>query len=133
MNNRVLAVFLIAVALLLLVEPALAGPGGKIASAVFDTFWGRLLLAILTIIFLLPLSVAVAPLVAEGAGWLILIGPIWFLTIFCLLRATWIGAHYMRVCGSRMVLVMRYDAPIWRRKLFFAEALRRTGIRLPGV
>lgn len=35
---------------LVLVEPAYAGPGGKIASAVFDSFWGRVLLVVLTIV-----------------------------------------------------------------------------------
>jgi hypothetical protein len=34
------------------VEPAFAGPGGKIARAAFETFWGRIALGILTIIFL---------------------------------------------------------------------------------
>lgn len=37
-------------------EPALAGPGGKIARAVFETFWGKVILGGLTIIFL-PLIV----------------------------------------------------------------------------
>lgn len=36
---------------LVMVDPAFAGPGGKIASAVFDTFWGKILLAVLTILF----------------------------------------------------------------------------------
>lgn len=36
------------------VEPALAGPGGKIARAMFETFWGKVLLFFL-IIFFLPL------------------------------------------------------------------------------
>ncbi len=40
------------VTLILAVEPAIAGPGGKIASAVFETFWGRMILGALTIIFL---------------------------------------------------------------------------------
>ncbi len=43
---------LVAVSLVLLVEPALAGPGGKIASAAFETFWGRMILGILSVIFL---------------------------------------------------------------------------------
>ena len=38
--------------LLIVIEPALAGPGGKIASAIFDTFWGRVIFIALTIIFL---------------------------------------------------------------------------------
>lgn len=36
------------------VEPVMAGPGGKIARAVFETFWGKVLLAFL-VIFFLPL------------------------------------------------------------------------------
>jgi len=37
---------------LFIAEPALAGPGGKIARAAVETFWGRVILGILTIIFL---------------------------------------------------------------------------------
>jgi len=36
----------------LAIEPVLAGPGGRIASAAFQSFWGRVLLVILTLIFL---------------------------------------------------------------------------------
>ena len=38
--------------ILIAVEPGLAGPGGKIARAAFETFWGRVVLGILTIVFL---------------------------------------------------------------------------------
>lgn len=34
------------------VDPAIAGPGGKIASAAFKSFWGRVLLIVLVILFL---------------------------------------------------------------------------------
>ncbi|NIP99833.1 MAG: TIM44-like domain-containing protein [Nitrospinaceae bacterium] len=37
-----------------LVEPALAGPGGKIARAVYETFWGKVILFFL-VLFFLPL------------------------------------------------------------------------------
>lgn len=37
---------------LMVVEPALAGPGGKIASAALETFWGRMIAGILFIVFL---------------------------------------------------------------------------------
>lgn len=40
-------------------EPALAGPGGKIASAAFETFWGRVVLGGLFVLFL-PLIVYTA-------------------------------------------------------------------------
>jgi hypothetical protein len=59
MNSRLLGLLVVvAVALLLVAEPALAGPGGKIARAVFESFWGRVLLVVLTLVFL-PLIVMV--------------------------------------------------------------------------
>lgn len=42
--------------LVMVVEPALAGPGGRIARAAFESFWGKLALGLLTLIFL-PLIV----------------------------------------------------------------------------
>ncbi|HAD03722.1 MAG: hypothetical protein A2091_12525 [Desulfuromonadales bacterium GWD2_61_12] len=39
-------------------EPALAGPGGKIATAVASTLWGKIILGLLTIAFL-PLIIAI--------------------------------------------------------------------------
>jgi len=45
-------IILIVFSVLIVAEPAFAGPGGKIASAVFETFWGRVVLGILAIIFL---------------------------------------------------------------------------------
>lgn len=57
MKNFVTLILVISVvAVATISEPALAGPGGKIARAVFETFWGRVLLGVLTIIFL-PLIV----------------------------------------------------------------------------
>jgi hypothetical protein len=50
--NVFLLIIFIMVAMILLTEPALAGPGGKIARSLFDSFWGKLLLVFLTIIFL---------------------------------------------------------------------------------
>ena len=47
-----LSVFLVIVMALIIAEPAIAGPGGKIANAAFESFWGRVILLILTIIFL---------------------------------------------------------------------------------
>lgn len=40
------------IVLVVAIEPVMAGPGGKIARAVFETFWGKVLLGVLTIIFL---------------------------------------------------------------------------------
>jgi hypothetical protein len=53
MNNRLLGVVLVVTAfVLLLAEPAFAGPGGYVARALFESFWGRLLLGVLTIVLL---------------------------------------------------------------------------------
>lgn len=44
---------IVAVSIVLVcIEPAFAGPGGKIARAAFETFWGRVALGVLTIVFL---------------------------------------------------------------------------------
>ena len=53
MNRTAVLAVIVGIALVLvIVEPAMAGPGGKIARAAFETFWGKILLGILTIIFL---------------------------------------------------------------------------------
>lgn len=47
-------------------EPALAGPGGTIAKAAFETFWGRVALGVLTLVFLpLILMVMIREKLAE--------------------------------------------------------------------
>ena len=51
-NSIIAAIVFIVLVTLLFAEPAFAGPGGRIASAAFETFWGRIFLGILTIIFL---------------------------------------------------------------------------------
>ncbi|ARU55692.1 MAG: Tim44-like domain-containing protein [Pseudomonadales bacterium] len=48
----VVGVVVIVVLALTAVEPAMAGPGGKIARAAFETFWGRIILGILVLVFL---------------------------------------------------------------------------------
>lgn len=53
MKRGILFIVLSSLILVLLtIEPALAGPGGKIARATFETFWGRVLLGALTVFFL---------------------------------------------------------------------------------
>lgn len=44
--------FVVVASLVFCAEQALAGPGGKIASAAFETFWGRVALGALVIVFL---------------------------------------------------------------------------------
>jgi hypothetical protein len=60
------ATLIIAAITLIAIEPAMAGPGGKIASAVYETFWGKVALVALTIIFLpLILYVTIREKIAE--------------------------------------------------------------------
>lgn len=44
---------------LAVIEPAFAGPGGKIASAAFETFWGKVALGALTVL-LLPMIIYIS-------------------------------------------------------------------------
>lgn len=52
MKQKMAVIVTLVVVSLMLAEPALAGPGGKIASAAFETFWGKVILGCLTVIFL---------------------------------------------------------------------------------
>lgn len=55
MKLKYVVVLLLIVGLIMLdVEPALAGPGGAIAKGLFKTWWGKLIMAVVTIV-LLPL------------------------------------------------------------------------------
>jgi len=51
-QNKFTIAILLIISVLLISEPAFAAPGGKIASAAFETFWGRIVLAALMIFFL---------------------------------------------------------------------------------
>ena len=54
MNRKIIlmSILCLTIGLVGFVEPALAGPGGKIARAMFETFWGKVVLGLLTIFFL---------------------------------------------------------------------------------
>ncbi len=59
MSNSLVAIVVCGLCLgIVIAEPAMAAPGGRIASAAFETFWGKVLLGALTIAFL-PLIVTV--------------------------------------------------------------------------
>ena len=46
MNRKIIlmSILCLLIGLVGFVEPALAGPGGKIARAMFETFWGKVVL-----------------------------------------------------------------------------------------
>lgn len=51
--------------------------------------------------------------------------------VYLVTRAFKVGAQFMRVCGSRLVLTIRYDQPAWRRKRFVRETFLRAGLPIP--
>lgn len=48
----VISICLVAALIVLIADPAVAAPGGKIVSGLFRTFWGKMFLGALTVIFL---------------------------------------------------------------------------------
>ena len=56
MTKKQLLLTVLVIAFLFYVDPIYAGPGGYIAKGLFKSFWGKILLGALTIIFL-PLIV----------------------------------------------------------------------------
>ena len=57
-NIHIAICIIVAFSVLACVDPALAGPGGKIARVAFETFWGRIILVALIIIFM-PLIIMI--------------------------------------------------------------------------
>ena len=51
-DMKQIVAFVFCILIIFAIEPALASPGGKIASAAFGTFWGRVVLSILLVVFL---------------------------------------------------------------------------------
>lgn len=51
-RTALISVITLVLVTLVIAEPALAGPGGKIANAMFETFWGKIALGALTVFFL---------------------------------------------------------------------------------
>ncbi|MFT5778379.1 MAG: hypothetical protein ACI837_001335 [Crocinitomicaceae bacterium] len=51
-RKQILALTLLVVIVLIIVEPAFAGPGGYVAKGLFKTWWGKILLFALLLIFL---------------------------------------------------------------------------------
>lgn len=52
MKSHFSLILLFSILALVTSEPALAGPGGTIVSAAYESFWGRIILVVLTIVFL---------------------------------------------------------------------------------
>jgi len=57
-NSTIAVIVLIVLVTLLFAEPAFAGPGGRIARAAFESFWGKVFLGVLAIVFM-PLIIYV--------------------------------------------------------------------------
>ncbi len=66
--------------------------------------------------------------VASAAAFLIGALPFALISAYMLYRSLGLQAHMMRVAGSTRVLTIRFDSPLWRRRQFHDELLRRAGI-----
>jgi hypothetical protein len=77
----------------------------------------------------LPLSLLFLGLCFSASpGFLILELPFVAITAWMFYRAFAIKQHLVRVVGGARTIEVRFDAPIWRRKKFHDELLRRAGI-----
>lgn len=52
LKKSLLFLFVVLLVAFVMMEPAMAGPGGKIAKAMYESFWGKVVLVLLTILFL---------------------------------------------------------------------------------
>jgi len=96
--------------------------------------WRRIPIATAVLLFLIPVPLFLAALVATlGSGEPFIVGvfflaPMTALTAWGLWSTFGIRANWARVVSTKGDLLIRFDSPSWRRKRFHQELLRRCGI-----
>jgi hypothetical protein len=87
--------------------------------------------AVVALLFPVPLGLGLLALAFSSPG--ALVGAIPFLALggWALYRALGIKRNFVRVAGRWRTIQIRFDKPPWRRKAFYDELLRRSG--LPNV
>jgi hypothetical protein len=73
-------------------------------------------------LYLLVMAVAVHPAFAIGAA------PFVLSSAYMLYRAVGLKANMVRVAGGSRMITIRFDSPMWRRRRFHDELLRRAGL-----
>jgi hypothetical protein len=97
------------------------------------TTWKRLDVKLLlaTILLLGPFDLLLIAGTIGQPGVAIVAVPMLAWTFFALRKAIKTGARHMRVCGSQLILTLRYDTLSSKWKRFEREAHKRAGIPLP--
>lgn len=94
------------------------------------TFWRKIgwLEAVLATLTFLPITLAL--LAATFRSPVVFVPMLVFalLTTWIYYQAFFIRHQWVRVVGRYRVLDIRFDRPLWRRKRFYTELLRRTGL-----
>lgn len=83
---------------------------------------------VLMIIISLPIVIGLLAAVVALPGLLIIALPIFALFGFGFYRLVAIRRNYARIVGSMRTLTVQFDSPIWKRRRFHDELLRRAGI-----
>lgn len=92
--------------------------------------WRKIDVRALVVAFLFPLPMALLGLVVllDNAAGLFLLLPFGSLGAWMLYRAFGIRRSFVRVAGRYRTIEIRFDKPVWRRRKFHDEVLRRAGL-----
>ena len=83
---------------------------------------------VLSAVLLLPLLLGLVYLDTRVPVSVIFTLPLVALIVFAFYRLIVIQRNHARVIGSHRILELQFDAPVWRRRRFHDELLRRAGI-----
>jgi hypothetical protein len=84
---------------------------------------------VVSIVLLVPMMALLAYAALPKDPFLLVLGlPLDLLFAFVLYRTVVLKANLVRVVGSARTVRVRFDNPLWRRKKFHDELLRRAGI-----
>ncbi|HEY8038694.1 MAG TPA: hypothetical protein VIF15_02835, partial [Polyangiaceae bacterium] len=93
--------------------------------------WRKVDVVRLVVALVIPLPVTILLVVGAVTAWLGLLVPAAFfaaIVAYMLYRALGLRAHHLRVAGVWRTITIRFDSPMWRRRRFHDELLRRAGI-----
>jgi hypothetical protein len=98
--------------------------------------WRKIDVVRLVVALLIPLPVAILFVVAAVSAWAGLLVPaaaFAAIVAYMLYRALSLRAHMVRIAGTWRTITIRFDSPMWRRRRFHDELLRRVGIAAAGI
>jgi hypothetical protein len=93
--------------------------------------WRKVDVLRLVVALLIPLPVTFLFVVGAVSTWVGLLVPAALfaaVVAYMLYRALGLRAHMVRVAGTWRTIIIRFDSPMWRRRRFHDELLRRAGI-----